>query len=276
MTQRVALIGHPLVRRHSEVMHNAAFAHFDVDAHYELRDLAEADLGEFIDEVRRGPWLGFQVTAPHKVVVIGHLDLTEDDGRAIGAVNSVAKDESGALVGFNTDAPGFRRAAEHELRLTFAGITAAVAGAGGAARAAVHALVSAGAEQVTVGNRNADRARHLAADFGPTVTGVGMDDAFSDALGGTELAINATTVGMHSEGSAFDVALLPDDGAVYDLVYSPAEPELLRKARARGLRAANGLGMLVAQAEIAFERWTGISDAGAIMRQALVDEGLVE
>jgi shikimate dehydrogenase len=257
-------------------MHNAAFAHFDIDATYELRDLATADLAGFIDEARGEHWLGFQVTAPHKVAVIDYLDRAEDDVRAIGAVNSVAREESGALVGFNTDAPGFRRAAEQELQLSFAGVTAAVAGAGGAARAVVHALVSAGAARVIVGNRTADRAQRLAADFGPTVAGVGMGDAFDETLGGAGLAVNATTVGMHSDGSPFDVALLPDDGAVYDLVYSPAEPEVLRRARARGLRAANGLGMLVAQAEIAFERWTGIPDTGAVMRQALVDQGLVE
>jgi shikimate dehydrogenase len=269
MTRRVALIGHPLKRRHSEVMHNAAFAHFGIDARYESRDLEADDVAPFVAEVRSGPWLGFQVTAPYKQVIIEHLDEVERDAAAIGAVNSVERRGDRALVGFNTDAPGFRVAAERELGLGFAGITAVVAGAGGAARAVVHALVAGGAAAVTVGNRTAGRAERLAADFGAAVRGVGYGTAFDGALATACLAVNATTVGMLAPGTAFDVRMLPGTAAVYDLVYQPAESELLRRARERGLRVANGLGMLVAQAELAFARWTGRPGAGEVMRKAL-------
>jgi shikimate dehydrogenase len=267
MTQRVALIGHPLLRRHSEVMHNAAFDLFGVDAEYELRDLEPEDVAAFVGEARGEEWLGFQVTAPYKQLVIEQLDEVEDDAEAIGAVNSVVRRDDGGLTGFNTDAPGFQRAAESELGIRFAGINAAVAGAGGAARAVVHALVSAGAESVTVGNRTASRAAAFAADFG--VTGVALGGAFERALGVVELAVNATTVGMHSPGAAFDVRTLPESAVVYDLVYEPPLSELLGAAKGRGLRTANGLGMLIAQAEIAFEEWTGIPDAGPVMRAAV-------
>ena len=84
--------------------------------------------------------------------------------------------------------------------------------------------------------------------------------------------MNATTVGMIQPGVAFDPDVLQDSAAVFDLVYNPPESELLRRSRARGLRATNGLGMLIAQAEIAFERWTGVSGAGPIMRTALAAE----
>ena len=267
MTRRAALIGHPLLRRHSEVMHNAAFHHFGIDATYELHDLEPETLPSFIEETRADEWLGFQVTAPYKQVVVEHLDDIEAGARRIGAVNSVLRDDRGRLVGFNTDAPGFRRAAQRELGIPFRGITAVVAGAGGAARAVIHALIDAGAGSVTVGNRTASRAEGVAHDFG--VHAVPLDAEFDAALGEADLAVNATTVGMHSPGAAISVDALPDTAAVYDLVYEPAETELLGAARARGLRAANGLGMLVAQAEIAFERWTGVPDAGAVMRAAL-------
>lgn len=269
VTWRVALIGHPLRRRHSEVMHNAAFEHFGVDAGYELRDLGPDDLAEFVAEVREGPWLGFQATAPYKQAVIEYLDEVESDAATIGAVNSVLRQADGALVGFNTDAAGFRLAAERELGVRFSGISAVVAGAGGAARAVVHALVSGGAEAVVVGNRTVVRAQTLAADFGDPVQAVDFGFAFDDALGRAGLAVNATTVGMMTPGAAFDVVPLPGTAVVYDLVYEPIESELLQRARARGLRTANGLGMLVAQAEIAFERWTGIPGAGSVMRGAI-------
>lgn len=269
MTATVALIGHPLRRRHSEVMHNAAFAHFGIDAVYELRDLEPEQVGGFVDEVRDGDWLGFQITAPYKQVVMEHLDEIEAGASRIGAVNSVASDPERGLVGFNTDAPGFRRAIESELDVEVPGLRAAVAGAGGAARAVVDALVDGGAISVTVGNRTVSRARSLAADFGTAVTGVELGDDFDAALADAGLAVNATTVGMHSPGAAFSVDALGASAAVYDLVYEPPEPPLLAAARARGLRTANGLGMLVAQAEIAFERWTGVANAGPVMRAAL-------
>lgn len=269
MTKRVALIGHPLLRRHSEAMHNAAFDHFGIDARYERRDLELEGLPAFVSEVRGEDWLGFQVTTPYKQAIMEYLDDIEVDARRIGAVNSVLLRDDGALVGFNTDAPGFRRAAEGELGIRFAGMTAVVAGAGGAARAVVSALVSSRAEAVTVGNRTVSRAADLAADFGDSVAGVGLGAPFDEALSRADVAVNATTVGMMTPGVAFDVTALPTTAAVYDLVYEPIESELLQHARACRLQAANGLGMLIAQAEIAFERWTNIPDAGSVMRRAI-------
>ena len=108
MTRRVALLGKPLRRRHSQVMHDAAFAAAGLDARYELLEI-EPDAVPGAVEVARGPdWLGLQVTAPYKRLVAGLCDEVEPDAAAIGAVNSVAKSASGALIGFNTDAPGFQ------------------------------------------------------------------------------------------------------------------------------------------------------------------------
>ncbi len=271
MTRRAALIGHPLNRRHSEVMHNAAFKHFSIDARYELHDLAPDEVGSFIALARDESCIGFQVTAPYKQIVIEHLDEIESGAKRIGAVNSVLRGEDGSLVGFNTDAPGFRRAAESELDIRFSGLRAAVVGAGGASRAVIHALVAADAEQVTICNRTASRAADLANHFGPTVRAVEVGTAFERSLHQADLAVNATTVGMITPGAAFDPAVLPGSAVVYDLVYNPPETKLLRESRALGLAAANGLGMLVAQAEIAFERWTGVPDAGPVMLAALRD-----
>lgn len=271
MTEAVGLIGHPLKRRHSQVMHNAAFDHFSIDAWYQLHDLKVEELALFVQDARTNNWLGFQVTAPYKVLIMEFLDDIEDGARRIGAVNSVRRREDGALIGFNTDAPGFQRAAEAELGVRFSGISAAVAGAGGVARAVVDALVSAGAESVVVCDLVPERAVELAADAGDRVLAVALGASFEECLDQVDLAVNATTVGMIQEGVSFDPAALPESAAVYDLVYTPLETELLRRARGRGLRATNGIGTLVAQAEIAFEQWTGVPDAAPFMRAALAD-----
>lgn len=272
MTKRVALIGQPLRRRHSALMHNAAFAHYGVDAEYELRELAPTGLAAFFDEIRGDDWLGFQVTAPHKQAVMEYLDVVERDAAAIGAVNSGVRLADGSLTGFNTDASGFAAALTSAFGVDVNAATVVVAGAGGASRAVVWALLTHGAAQVVVGNRDPQRARELAgglSDLGP-VAGVDLTSAeFGDALATADVVVNATTVGMTSDAVPFDVSRLRDDAAVFDLVYVPAETPLVAAARVRGLAVANGIEMLVRQAEIAFERWTGIGGAADVMRSAL-------
>jgi shikimate dehydrogenase len=268
-TRRVALIGRPLRRRHSQVMHDAAFAANGIDAAYELRELAPEALAAFVEEARGPEWLGFQITAPYKRDVMGRLDAVEPEAQAIGAVNSVIRDEQGALVGFNTDAPGFAAAVQRDLGLSLAGLRVVVAGAGGAAHAVAHAAVSGGAAEVRVASRSLEPARALAERMGG-VTACTLDDpALDEALAAADLLVNATTVGMLTPGVVVDPARLGDHAAVFDLVYVPLETELLGAARARGLPAAGGASMLVAQAVIAFRRWTGVDDATAAMEAAV-------
>jgi shikimate dehydrogenase len=262
--RRVALIGRPLRRRHSQVMHDAAFAANGIDAAYELHEIEPEELAAFVEEARGPEWLGFQITAPYKRDVMALLDAVEPEAEAIGAVNSVARDEQGRLVGFNTDAPGFAAAVRRDLGLSFEGLRVVVAGAGGAAHAVVAAAVNGGAAEVLVAARSAGPARALAERFGATAGG--LDDP---ALAQADLLVNATTVGMLEPGLVVDPGRLGAGAAVFDLVYVPLETELLRAARARGLRAAGGASMLVAQAVIAFRRWTGVEDATEVMRSAV-------
>ena len=263
MTQRVVLIGKPLKRKHSAVMHNAAFAAAGIDATYEAMELEPDDIAGFVARVRDEPdWLGLQVTAPYKKVVAGLVDEVEPDAEQIGAVNSVAKTADGRLVGFNTDAPGFRVAVTQAIGRPLQGIDAVVAGAGGAAHAVVFALRQAGVRRLAVANRS----------LPATVVGqqaIALDGTdFLTALRSADLAVNATSVGMIDEGATIPVDELPPHATVFDLVYVPPQTPLLAAARARGLRAANGEEMLVAQAAIAFERWTGVSGMADVMREA--------
>jgi shikimate dehydrogenase len=268
-TRRVALIGRPLRRRHSQVMHDAAFAANDIDARYELRELEHDELPGFVAQARGPEWLGFQITAPYKRDVMALLDAVEPEAEAIGAVNSVMRAPDGALVGFNTDAPGFAAAVRRDLGMGLEGARVVVAGAGGAAHAVAHASVSAGAAEVRVASRTLEPARALADRVGGVVPGTLDDPALTGALAAADLLVNATTVGMLTPGMVVDPALLGEHAAIFDLVYVPLETDLLRAARARGLRAAGGASMLVAQAVIAFRRWTGADDVTDVMQAAL-------
>ncbi len=274
MTLRVALIGRPLKRRHSQVMHDAAFAAAGIDGRYELMELGEDQVPGVVAAAREADWLGLGVTAPYKRLVADLVDEVEPEANVIGAVNNVVRSRDGRLIGFNSDAPGFRVGVERAMGRSLAGANVVLAGAGGAAHAVVFACLGAGARRVTIGNRTLAAAAELCARFASIGAGrveaVALDDRrFADAAASADLAVNATTVGMVDTGVTIPVAKLRRDATVFDLVYVPAETRLLAAARARGLRASNGSEMLVAQAAIAFERWTGVGGMESVMRDAV-------
>jgi shikimate dehydrogenase len=274
MTRRVGLLGKPLKRRHSQVMHDAAFDAAGIDARYVLLELEPNEVEGAVRDARGPDWLGLGVTAPYKRVVADFVDEVEADAAAIGAVNNVVREASGRLIGINTDAPGFRAGAELAMGRSLSDATVVVVGAGGAAHAVVYACLDAGARWVTVANRTDSAARTLADRFrgvghGSVVAMPSSGLVFEAALAGADLAVNATTVGMLDPGMTIPVEGLPNTGTVFDLVYVPAQTALVAAARSRGLRAANGSEMLIAQAAIAFERWTGVGGMTEVMRTAV-------
>ena len=273
MTRLVALIGKPLKRRHSQVMHDAAFDARGIDARYVLREIESDEVEGVVASARGDGWLGLGVTAPYKRVVAELVDEVEPDAQTIGAVNNVVRTDDGRLIGINTDAPGFRAGVELAMGRPLAGVDVVVAGAGGAAHAVVYACLTAGAARVMVGSRTPDAAAALLARFAEVGearrTATGLDDAFVAASRSADVAVNATTVGMIDPGMTIPVDDLPAHATVFDLVYVPAVTPLLAAARARGLRAANGSEMLIQQAAIAFERWTGVGGMADVMRTAV-------
>jgi shikimate dehydrogenase len=274
MTQRVALLGKPLKRRHSQVMHDAAFDAAGIDARYVLAEIEPDAVEGAVRDARGEGWLGLGVTAPYKQVVARLVDVVEPDAQAIGAVNNVVRTDDGRLIGFNTDAPGFRAGVELAMGRSLDGADVVVMGAGGAAHAVVYACLDAGARSVVVANRTVDRAAGLVERFAEvgegSLTALAADDpSLPEALAAADVAVNATTVGMIDPGATIPVEVLRADATVFDLVYVPAETPLVAAARERGLRAANGSEMLIAQAAIAFERWTGVGGMADVMRQAV-------
>jgi shikimate dehydrogenase len=218
---------------------------------------------------------GANVTVPHKQAVMPALDRLTPAAQTIGAVNTIYVADDGALMGDNTDAPGFiADLGEHGVNP--AGMTTIVLGAGGSARAVVYGLADTGAQTILIANRTLERASALAAAIaarrpGCQIQAIGLD-ALPEHAAGADLIVNCTALGMTPQ-----VATSPwpkesefrRHQVVYDLVYNPRQTQLLQQAAVDGARAIGGIGMLVWQGALAFQRWTGVAAPAAIMRQAV-------
>lgn len=261
---RLGLIGFPLSHSLSPAMHQAALQELGLPGTYELLETPRV-LPERLDQVRR-EFRGVNVTVPHKENVIPYLDDLSPEAKAIGAVNTVVN-ESGRLVGHNTDAPGFLRGLE-EAGIEYQGKRVLILGAGGAARGIVFALKPHAAE-IWIRNRTPIRAMELAEEFGLMYV---PDFSLEGAVGECDLLINTTSVGLKDpESSPLPEGLLPESAAVVDIVYNPPVTKLLRDAQASGLRTLGGLPMLVWQGALAFELWTGRKPNVSVMYQAARD-----
>jgi shikimate dehydrogenase len=267
------LIGDPVSHSLSPAMQNAAFAALGLPHRYELLRVTADDLAEAIGRVRREDVLGANVTIPHKER-IGHLvDAVEETARRIGAVNTLFK-RGGALRGDNTDAGGFGDALA-EKGIDVAGCRVLLLGAGGAAKACAYQLIRARAH-VVITNRTAERARDLVGavraavpdDLGPDLHSyAGLSWPVHD-LGDYEIVVNATSLGLHGEDPLEGVGL-PPDLTVVDIVATAEETPLVRRAKASGCVAVDGLLMLLHQGARAFRLWTGVDAPLAAMRAAL-------
>lgn len=273
----VGLLGWPVAHSRSPAMQNAAFRACGLNWEYLLLPVRPEHVQDAVRGLRAFGFGGANVTVPHKQAVMAALDEVTTEARAIGAVNTIVH-RDGRLVGYNTDALGFLRALR-EAGFDPRGCRAVVLGAGGAARAVVYALLAARA-QVTIANRTVSRARdlgdQLGALFGSRVIVLPLSaETLAPALAAADLLVNTTSVGMsHRDDPPMTADPLPAELSlrpglvVNDLVYSPLETPLLRRARNAGADVVNGLGMLVHQGAAAFELWTGEKAPVEIMRAA--------
>ena len=255
---RLQVIGDPVLHSKSPVLHGAMLSALGLDAAYDARVVRRGELPDYLRWARDHGVAGFNATMPHKEDLLPLLDGIDPAARLTGAVNTVCLRE-GAWVGFNTDGAGALSALGEVLGFDPAGSTVTLLGAGGAAKAVALALAQAGAERVQVCNRTLERAVELCARH-PRLTPAPFDpDTLERLCRGADLLVNCTSLGMEGcprqfEGFSF-LDALPPHGAVFDLIYHPAETELLAQARRRGLRAMNGLPMLVWQAVLALEHF---------------------
>ncbi len=282
-TFKLGLIGYPLDHTLSPKIHTAALQACGLDGDYSLFPVAPGDkqgLKELLDRVRSKQIHGLNVTIPHKQNVIEFMDELTPTAQAIGAVNTIHMNGD-KLVGDNTDAPGFlvdlkKLQAEFPSPILGEGVrvrgkSAIVLGAGGSSCAVVHALLNDG-WNVTIAARRIEQAQQLTASFPDYhLPFANLPDL---RLLIFELLVNTTPLGMSPN---FETSPLPENAElsqgtiVYDLVYNPRETKLVRDARSQGLKATTGLGMLIEQAALAFEIWTGHNPPRDILFSSVVE-----
>ncbi len=268
------LIGYPLGHSLSPCMHNTAFRALDVDAVYELFPLKEEEVEPFVQNLRKEDChiFGVNVTVPYKEKVIPFLDALSPFAEKAGAVNTIEIDKKRRLIGHNTDGPGFWTHLS-ELNVDPQGKRVAILGAGGAARAIISVLCLMKIQPTSICVYDVDvfKAQHLIDDLSDRMdTGVvsvvhSIDDLNIELA---DLLINATPIGLKATDPALiEEELLHKGLFVYDLIYNPKETRLLKTAKARGAKTANGLGMLFYQGVLAFEHWAGYELIPAVREQ---------
>ncbi len=270
----VACLGQPVAENPTGVMQEAAFRALGLDWRYLTIEVAPDQLANAIIGVRAFGMRGLNLTIPHKVAVLQHLDEIAPDAALIGAVNTVCR-QGDRLIGMNTDGKGFLRGVRADARVDPKGKRAVVLGAGGAARAIVTELALAGTEDILVVNRSPERAKamvdDLAAKTGCSIRWqpwTGIYQVPEDA----GLLVNATSIGLYPDVDAMppvDLSAAQPELLVCDAVFNPPETRLLAAARRRGLAVLDGLSMLVYQGVIGFQLWTGQDPPVEVMKQAL-------
>lgn len=257
--RKLCVIGDPVLHSKSPLLQNAMCQALGLDYLYLCQPVKPERLGQFLAAARELGYAGFNATMPFKELLVPYLDGLDPLAKKLEAVNTVCI-KNDKLYGYNTDCPGFV-AALRAVSFEPKGKEILLLGAGGAAKAVAVGLADAGAERVVLANRTRAKAEAAAA----LIPGQGIVADWSEAslareAGRCHLLVNATSLGMAGQGAFEDLAFLealPPDALVSDLIYHPAETALLRRARALGRRTMNGLPLLMHQARLALERFTG-------------------
>ena len=266
------LIGWPAAHSRSPLIHHYWLRTLDIEGGYVIEAVPPDEFGDFVLRLSLRGFVGANVTIPHKESALA-LSVPDDRARAVGAANTLWF-EDGELRSTNTDVEGFINNLDASAPGWDQVDEALVLGAGGSARAVVFGLVERGIRRVHLVNRTMERAEVLAEQFGRSVRPVAWE-AIAGLLPQAGLLVNTTSLGMHGQSALeLDVGLLPQHAVVADLVYVPLETPLLRAATARGLKTADGLGMLLHQAVRGFELWFGQRPQVTPELRALVEADL--
>ncbi len=269
-------------------MQNAGLAALGLDWRYLAFDVHPDDLAAAIQGAKAMNCIGLNLTVPHKLLAVDLVDVVDESARGWGAVNTIVFEGRadtgvwqplGGLAeapretrshGFNTDADALARALREDLGLELRGARILLLGAGGAGRTAALKLAAEGVSELFLVNRTRSKAQAVASEIVGRHPGVKVVEGYP--TGKVDLVLNATSLGLRpGDQVPLDESHFPlrQAAAVYDMVYRPAETELLKTAKAAGCRTANGLGMLLYQGAKALELWTGQPAPLEVMRQAL-------
>lgn len=262
------VIGDPIAQSKSPAIHGFWIGRLALDADYRACHVTADGLEEYFTARRDDPaWRGCNITMPHKQAAMALVDRIDAQAETIGAINTVVREE-GALIGYNTDAPGFLEPLREELARDHYFRMARIIGTGGAARAIIAALAGEGFTLVVAG-RNPDKARALLDELASVGEhhavhldhfAKATDFAFDDRHGCLDLVVNASALGMAGQPPlAFDWSHAPPGAIAYDIVTAPRETAFLKGAAAAGHDTVDGLNMLIGQAALAFEKFFGQS-----------------
>ena len=276
-TRLAAVIAKPIKHSISPFIHNMAYALTDTNAVYLAFEVEREGLGQAVENIRLHQMLGANISMPYKQEVITYLDELDESALLIGAVNTIVN-QNGRLIGYNTDGFGFFRSLSN---FHIKGKNLTILGAGGAASAIIGQAMLDGVEKVCVFDLRDRLAGHqermgqMSRRLGHPIQLLAVEDleALSDAVNQSDLFINATGLGM--DGKSLPIPsdfVFPKGLLVADMTYCPAETPFLRLAREQGLQTVNGLGMLLYQAEKAFELMTGKKMPSEEIKKALIEK----
>jgi shikimate dehydrogenase len=256
--KRACVIGWPIAHSRSPLIHGYWLRQYGIDGAYTKEAVKPEDLENFLHALRAGGFEGCNVTLPHKEAAFAAASIREPSALAVGAANTLWF-ENERLACANTDTYGFMANLEISARdwRKLPG-PVIVLGAGGSARAVVYGFLEAGKKDIRIFNRSLERAQQMAEHFGDSVTAWRWE-ARNDLVAQAAIIVNTTILGMNGTGSPeIDFSNARRDAIATDLVYVPLATEFLKSARARGLIAVDGLGMLLHQAVPGFEKWFGV------------------
>ncbi len=265
-----AVIGDPVRHSRSPAVHNAAFASAGIDWVFTAFEVPAGQGAEALEAMRVLGLAGMSVTMPLKAEAAAAADTADAEVEILAAANCIVPLADGRLRAANTDASGFVAGLQADTGLSPEGLRVALMGGGGAARAVAWGLAAAGAADVAVINRTGAKAE-AAASIADAAGGSGRRGRVGsmEDIAAADLVVNATSVGMGSDASMpCDPTVLRPGQVAVDLVYEPIETAWLAALREQGVEAHNGLSMLVHQAAVAFELWTGTEAPVEAMRQA--------
>lgn len=284
-TKLAAVIGSPIQHSKSPAIHNAGFEASNINARYIAFDIGQDQIEQAIEALKTLGILGYSVTMPLKEIATEYVDILTPTAKKLGAINTIYPDPhsstvSKKLIGDNTDGAGFIRGLKEQLNIEVDSANIVIFGAGGAARSVICACADADAQRITVINRNRNRREHalaVAADM--TVAAETGSKEARIAVESADIIINATPIGMggHKYRHLSPVELPEPTGPaeskiVCDLIYHPEVTPLLHQAKALGYRTQNGLAMLVHQAAIQFEYFTGLTPPTQVMYDAVLKQ----
>lgn len=267
------LIGWPAAHSRSPLIHHYWLRTLGIDGGYVIEAVPPDEFQDFVFRLSLRGFVGANVTRPHKERAL-ELSKPDDRARAVGAANTLWY-RDGELCSTNTDVEGFINNLDASAPGWDEAEDALVLGAGGASRAVVFGLIERGIKRVHLVNRTMTRAEAVADQFGARVQPVAWD-AIDGLLRRARLLVNTTSLGMPGQPALeLDVSLLLPQAVVADLVYVPLQTPLLAAAQARGLKTADGLGMLLHQAVRGFELWFGQRPTVTAELRTLVEADLV-